>query len=149
MFPNSRLEREFSLLAEKLLEKIDNQRMLLLAVIPFQNTRDNKPGQLGLFCADKLTMAIFGRKNIQMVERSQIEKISEELALMYSGRFDEESIKNVGHFLGVDGIVIGTYTVPEKSGADINARILDVETGKILGVGSMNIPRFWIEGLGI
>ncbi len=142
----SQLDRDFSLLANQLMHALST-KSFRLAVFPFHSTRDKKSGQLGLYCSDKLTAALFGFKNVQMVERMHLDTAVEELELTHSGRFDEGTIKSIGQFLGVDAIVVGSYTVPERVGADINARVIEVATGKVLGVGSVRIPRVWIEGL--
>ncbi len=144
---NSQLNSYFSFLANQLMQETLMDRSIRMAVFPFLNTRDNEAGQLGVYCSNKLSVALFGFKNVQMVERQQLDKAVEELALTLSGRFDEATIKSVGQFLGVDAIVVGSYTVPERVGADVTARVIEIKTGEILGVGSIQIPRIWIEGL--
>lgn len=143
----SQLDSYFSLLANQLMQGILGDRSFRLAVLPFKSAQGDKAGQLGAYCSNKLTAVLFGFKNVQLVERLQLDRAVDELELTLSGRFDETTIKSVGKFLGVDAIVVGSYTVPERVGADINARVIEVATGKVLGVGSVRIPRVWIEGL--
>ena len=58
-----------------------------------------------------------------------------------TGRFNENSAKHIGSLLGVDAVIIGTYTELGTKTFEVNSRIVSVETGEILGVGSVQIPR--------
>jgi len=144
---NSQMNSYFSLLANQLMQDTPMDRTFRMAVFPLLSTQDNEAGELGVYCSNKLSAVLFGFKNVQMVERQQLDQVVEELALTLSGRFDETTIKSIGQFLGVDYIVVGSYTVPRRVEADVTARVVEVKTGEILGVGSIQIPRVWIEGL--
>ena len=58
-----------------------------------------------------------------------------------TGRFDDATIKQIGHLLGVDAVIISTYAEIGVRDVEVNSRIVDVETGAILGVGSIHVSR--------
>jgi hypothetical protein len=68
---------------------------------------------------------------IDIVERDRIEEILNEQKLNNSEEFDQKSASQVGKLLGAEMILTGAYF--EMFGSfRIDARFIDVETGKIL-----------------
>ena len=82
-----------------------------------------------------------------MVERSQLDKVIEELHLTMSGRFDEASVQRIGKLLGVDAVIVGSYTELGTHTVEVNSRVIHVETGEIVGVGTVQIPTGAVEPL--
>ena len=54
---------------------------------------------------------------------------------------------NIGHLLGVEAVVTTLYADLGSSSLDVTSRIVRVETGEILGVGTVILPRGALERL--
>jgi|GEM_PF-4959767 len=105
-----------------------------LGVLPFENTT-KKPEldwwEQGL--TDMLTTDFAGVEGLQVVERRQRHKVLEEAKLSLSGLIDESTAKKVGKLMGVDMVVTGSVAAVGGQ-VRVDARVLHVETGKVLGV---------------
>lgn len=69
-------------------------------------------------------------KLLSVVERTQIEKAAKEAGLGMSGFVDESSAAKVGKLSGAKKIIVGSYLDVEGK-IILNARMVDVETGKV------------------
>jgi TolB-like protein len=103
-----------------------------LAIIYFDNTSEEprlnklKKGLAGMLISDLSNVNM-----IDIVERDRIEEILNEQKLNNSEEFDQKSASQVGKLLGAEMILTGAYF--EMFGSfRIDARFIDVETGKIL-----------------
>lgn len=143
------LQLDYSMksLVDQLTAPLKQQQPPLVAVLPLENFV--KPGNtpLGIFLADKITNTLYGTGFVKVVERARLGKLSEELALTAGGDFDEASAKRIGRLLGVDSVVIGSYAELGQQVIEINSRIIHVETGEVLGVGTTHIPRTAVQHL--
>ena len=100
---------------------------------------------MGNYLTERITNELYATGLVKVVERAQLGKVIEELALTQGGAFDENSAKRVGRLLGVDAIVTGTYAELGSHTVEINSRIVNVETGEVLGVGTIQIPRSAVQ----
>ena len=82
---------------------------------------------------DRLIMELFRTGKFTVLEREQMDKILEEQGFSQSGCVDTECIVNIGMMVGVEQIVGGSVS---KVGEvfSISAKLISVETGKIVGV---------------
>jgi hypothetical protein len=71
--------------------------------------------------------------------------MTQELSLTHSGSFDEESAMRIGNLLGVEAVVSTLYADVGQSSIEVNSKIVRVETGEILGVGTTALPRVAVE----
>jgi hypothetical protein len=71
--------------------------------------------------------------------------MTQELALTHSGSFDEESAMRIGNLLGVEAVVTTLYADVGHSSIEVNSKVVRVETGEILGVGTTAFPRVAVE----
>jgi len=138
---DSRLDVAVGQLVQQMFVKQSSQATSVIAVLPMADiTRvSNKP--LGLFLADKITSKIYLNGHARVIERSQLGRVIEELALTRTGTFDEASAKKIGSLLGVNSIVIGSYAEVGDKTIEINSRLVTVETGEVLGVGSVQFTK--------
>jgi len=117
-----------------------------IAVLPFQNN-----GQSGTDSqiADKLSLRLMER-GFTIVERSQLERVFEEVKLNYTGALSQAELKKIGKVLSVDMIIMGTLQyayAPSQTTLVGNyasstegylflqsetARFIDIETGEVL-----------------
>ncbi len=81
--------------------------------------------------SDRLRLELFNTKRYTVVERAMMEEILEEQGFQQSGCTTDECIVEVGRLIGVEQIAGGSIS---KVGStySISARIVSVETGKIL-----------------
>ena len=68
-------------------------------------------------------------ENLKVVERAQLEKLLNEMALGQSGLLDESSAQQVGKMLGAQYLVFGSFMNLYKGQFRIDVRIVQVETG--------------------
>ena len=71
-------------------------------------------------------------KGITLVERARLEEVLKEIKLSRSTKFDPKTANRVGKLLGARYIVMGGFFVFSNK-LRIDSRIVDVETGKIVG----------------
>lgn len=71
--------------------------------------------------------------------------VTNELALNYSGNFDESTVMKIGKLLGTEAVVTTSYADLGQLTIEVNSTLLSVETGEILGVGTAALPRNALE----
>jgi Tfp pilus assembly protein PilF len=104
---------------------------LRVVVLPFENlTRQQQDDWLGNSFAESLTMGLVKVKQLQMIERSQIDKLLKEQQFSQSAFGDPQTAPTLGRMLGANIVVVGSY---QKVGEQLqaNVRFVDVETGRI------------------
>ncbi|MDM8542261.1 FlgO family outer membrane protein [Desulfococcaceae bacterium HSG9] len=87
---------------------------------------------------EQLITAIAAGGN-QVVKRIQLDKVLEQLKLGDSGLLKVESAKKIGKLLKADGIVLGNVNDMGDT-ISINARIVDIETGKAVNSAEVELP---------
>lgn len=105
-----------------------------VAVLPLG--RDS--GQLiqgGVQLAEQITSGL-SKNGVTVVERTVLNKVLEEQALAGTGQFDPDAIQRVGQLLQAQAVVTGTIQVNGKE-ANVNVRLIAVETGKVLYAASL------------
>ena len=101
-----------------------------LAVMNFQNNSvDNKLSSLEEGLPALLSSDLSQYKEIDLVSRENLDKISDELKLEKSGLAKKESIK-IGRMSGADKIILGSFQA-KKDSISFSVRFIDTETGKI------------------
>ncbi|MFA6092647.1 MAG: CsgG/HfaB family protein [Elusimicrobiota bacterium] len=124
----------------------------LAAVMPFAFTAAQKefaPHASGL--ADGLAGALVRTGRLRLVERARVDAALQELQLQQSGITDSAAAAKVGKQLNAGAVVLGSVTsisvreegrsvkIAEKTtryvDVEVEARIVDVETGELLGSG--------------
>lgn len=81
---------------------------------------------------------------LHVVERARLKEVLEEQKLGASGKVDPSSAARVGKLLGARWLVLGSYF--DLAGQlRVDARVVEVETGKILGAAAARGPTndFW------
>ena len=100
-------------------------------------------GRTAGFIADEITEA-FVRAGIAVVERKNIQRISDELRFQLSGSVQSESAAEVGRALGADYILFGTIREivrPEyaNTGLKILVQLVNVEEGRVVRSASVEV----------
>ncbi len=132
-------------LARRLSTPMKDQGITRIAVLPVQDTsgKENKP--LGNYLTEKLAAKLHEEGSVKLVERAQLSRVKEELALTQTGGFDESSAMRIGKLLGVDAVVTTSYADLGHSHVEINSKVVRVETGEVIGVGTAEVPRAAVQ----
>lgn len=120
-------------------KNLKNKKVAVLP-LPYHDGRESKGSTI---VSERLITKIVEQKKLEVIERSLLEKVFKELKLQTSGGIDEESAKQIGKVLGVEAIVSGTLIDLGEEEVEINARLIQAETGKILVASSGKVDRFW------
>jgi len=134
-------------LAKQLATGIKRHHIIRVAVLPIGDASHAIDNPLSNYFTEKLTNTLYKTGSAKIVERSQLGKVIDELALTMSGRFDDASVKRIGQLLGVDALIMGTYAELGTRTVEVNSRIVNVETAEVLGVGTIQIPRAVVRQL--
>ena len=102
---------------------------IVLAVLNF-DTSTKELAEYGETVPDLLTVFLTADPSLQLVERAQIKKILEELALGASGVVDEATKARIGKLTGAKFIVTGRVMVVGKK-LYITAKTMSTETSKV------------------
>jgi len=101
-----------------------------LAISAFPHS-DGSCSETSNYIVDELVLSIFTEtQNLQIVERSQLQAVFDELALNQSGMVDLSSANELGKVLGVEALVVGSVTTLGDQ-LRIFARLIDTETGTV------------------
>ncbi len=108
-----------------------------LAIIDFSTTsQEPEHAQLEKIVPEWLTTFFVKTQMFDVIERRQLEVILQEQTLSQTGLLDEQSAAKVGQVLGVDMLVTGTI-ISVADTLEVTARVVNAETGTILGVASV------------
>ena len=128
------------LLAALLLPGLARATAPTLAITYFDNnSADTKYDPLGHGLADMLITDLANIQSLQVVERRRLSAILDELKLQESSFIDPRSAVEVGKGLGANYVLVGAFTTVEPT-MRIDARIVDVATGKVLRASSVSGP---------
>ncbi len=93
--------------------------------------------------SERLTTSMVERGEIEVVERALLDKPMEEIRLGMTGAVDSATTQKLGKVLGVSVIITGTLIDLEGKVTEVNARLIETETGSILAADSTRIDRTW------
>ncbi len=137
--------QEVKALARRLSASIKERGIARIAVLPVQDLSGKDGRTLGTYLTEKLTATLHEEKAARIVERSRLAAVTNEIALSYSGPFDENSVARLGKLLGTEAVVTTSYVALGPSTIEMNSAVVSVETAEVLGVGSAALPRSALE----
>jgi len=70
-----------------------------------------------------------------VIDRSELDRLRQELNLQYSGEINETTAISAGKFLGVD-IIVTVSVDREGESQRLRLRALDVQTAQVVGVAA-------------
>jgi TolB-like protein len=129
---NETIEKTSEDVIEKVNEITKNVNAKRIAIIYFDNSsNDKKLNQLKKGLADMMISDLSKVSMLDVVERARLEEILKEQKLNNSENFDTKTATKIGKLLGAEHILTGSFF--ELMGRlRIDARLIDVETGKII-----------------
>ncbi len=107
-------------------------------MLPFQGLDPALAGE-GAAAAEHLVTRIYGRRGVELVERNRLQQVLGESRLALTGAVDPRTAKELGRLLGADALMLGTVVRGADAGLDLEARIVEVETGKVLAASHARV----------
>ena len=124
-------------LASQISSSVTQQQKRKIAVPPFREL-DGRATVLGTYMSEALVTQLVNSGNLEVVERTMLDRILSEMRLGESGLIDPNTAKRVGQVAGVDAIVTGTIT-DLQSYVAVNCRLIDAATGRIFAATEARI----------
>ena len=135
--------------------------MLRIGVVSFDNASQMDDSEFSSGMADILVSELMQNRNIEIMERTQIDRVVAEIAGGMTGLFDESTVAKAGKSLGLNYVVMGkiidvsskassggitTRKLPgagrlggigggmgsAQANVTVNVKVVDVETGRLM-----------------
>jgi len=114
----------------------DDDNRVVIAIVDFKNTsRDESLDYLEKAIPESIITSMAKDGRLEIVERSRLQDALSEMKLGMSGVVDEQTAVEVGRAVGASAILVGSY-VRIGGMIQINARLIDVETSRIVKADS-------------
>lgn len=120
-------------------EQHDKKRV---AVMPFHGP-GGRGSISGVIISERLMTDFVASGKLQVVERSLLQTVMREQRLETQGIVDPRLAVELGRILGVDAIITGTVIDLRGEKIEVNARLIDVRTARILSAGRARIKKDW------
>lgn len=131
-------------LAKKLEKGLESQTNKKVAVLNFPY-HDGGLSSGSSIVQERLTTFLVEGGKIEVIERNLLKKVLEEMKMETTGIIDDKTTQQLGKILGVGAIVSGTLNDIKDNKTEINARVIQTETGKILSAGQIKVERTWTD----
>ncbi len=131
-------------LAKELAEagaSLDNKK---IAIIPFAHADGRAVSKDGAVISERLTIKMINTRKFEIIERSVLDKVLDELKLQNTGAIDAGSAKELGKVLGVEAIITGTLVETSSGRIEVNARLIKTETAQAIGASQVTVEKDWI-----
>lgn len=106
---------------------------------------DGRASGDGAVMSERLTTELVKRRGLKVVERKAIQKMLEELKLQQSGAMNQDSAKRLGKMLGADWVAVGSLAGLPGGLIELNARLVDAESGEVLGAVTAQLEKNWTD----
>ncbi|MBL7995652.1 tetratricopeptide repeat protein [bacterium] len=104
---------------------------ITIAVLPFENiTKNPEEDWLSSGLSEQITNGLAKINSLNVVERTQMEKVLTEQNFQMSDIADQNSSVKIGHVLSAGKLLVGSYQVINET-ISVTSRIVDVETGVV------------------
>ncbi|MDT8285766.1 MAG: FlgO family outer membrane protein [Elusimicrobiales bacterium] len=115
-----------------------------IAIIPFAHADGRAVSKDGSVVAERLTIKMINMHKFEIIERSVLDKVMDELKLQNTGAIDASSAKELGKVLGVEAIITGTLVETSSGKIEVNARLIKTETAQAIGASQVTLDKDWI-----
>lgn len=117
-----------------------------VAVVPFRAAGgEDRAG--GLALSERLVGRLLQGGTVDVVERTRLEAVLAEQRLGADGVVDPRRAAALGKVLGADAVITGTYVTLSGGRVEVHARLIDVESSRVLGAASARVVKEWEETL--
>jgi len=117
-----------------------------VAVLDFRNNGPTDMSYMQSGIADMLITTLAQSKNLDVVERAQLDKLVKEMSLGSSGLIDPAGAAQLGKGAGAQWVVIGSF-MPMGKAVRIDAKVVAVETGIVIPNGTTSAKAASVETL--
>ncbi len=141
---STRLDAQLRMLADQLaggLDRLEGEaRYQRFAVLPFSEVgKTTSDKQLGTLVTSELSTLLRRDHDLLLVEREQISRIMDELALGQTGVVAAEHSIEVGRLSGADALILGTVSEAGDSYL-VNGRVVAAATGDVVLAEKVRLP---------
>jgi TolB-like protein len=137
---------DFDKLASQLSHAAKAHGRSRVAILPFQ-VIGGKGSTSGRIVSERLVGPMTAGGEVEVVERAMLESVMREQQLQFSGVVDARSVKEIGKVLNVDAVITGTVIALKDDRVEVNARLIDTESAKILFAAETKVEQDWNESL--
>ena len=114
-----------------------------LAVLRLVND-DGTATPIGREVANGLQVQLFDPERFSLLERERVDSLLGEFSFGETGLVQELSTSELGNLLGAEVVVVGTVRAGAET-ATVSARLVDLESGEILGIGQVVVYTDFID----
>jgi len=118
-------------------KEVRQGRPLRVAVIRF-TTPSGSSRTFGRYLAQKIGERLSGTSGLDLIDSGQVYEALHRLGID-QGLLDTQALLAVGHQVGADALIIGTYTDLGQT-IDVQSRLISLPEGHQLGLFSRKIP---------
>ncbi len=137
---DAQMRRLSDLVASRLSALPGEVRYQRFAVLTFEESGElTRKRQLGLLVAAELTTRLQRDHALMVVERAQLTRIVDELALGQSGMVEGSQASEVGRLAGAQALVLGSVAEAGDRFL-VNARIVDGASGSVVAAEQVALP---------
>lgn len=112
----------------------------IIAIVDFKNTSQNaRLDYLEQTIPEAISTTMASSGRLEIVERSRLEAALREMDMSMLGIVDEETAAELGRTVGATTIMVGSF-VSISGFVRINARLIDVQTARVLTAESVQGP---------
>ncbi len=137
-------EDNYDRLARELTEAGSSLENKKIAIIPFAHADGRAVSKDGSVVSERLTIKMINTRKFEIIERSVLDKVMDELKLQSTGAIDATSAKELGKVLGVEAIITGTLVETATGKIEVNARLIKTETAQAIGASQVTVEKDWI-----
>lgn len=137
---DAQMRRLSDLVAVRLSALPGEVRYQRFAVLTFEESGElTRKRQLGLLVSSELTTRLQRDHALMVVERAQLARIVDELALGQSGMVEASQASEVGRLAGAQALVVGNVAEAGDRFL-VNARIVDATSGNVVAAEQVPVP---------
>lgn len=142
-FENKKIMDEYDKIANEIIRSTTIVLGNRIAVLPFSYAVSSQAVKDGIVISERITMKLINSGFFEVIERTQIEKVLNELKIQNSGVIDTKTAKDLGKILGVDLVVVGSLIRTSEGLVEINGRVIDVKTAKAIRAFFSKVKKDW------
>ncbi len=140
--PSPKAEGSYATVAENMAGAAARKSKKRIVVLPFINENGRK-NMASVLITERLFSHIASRQEIELIERGRLDAILKEQGLQSSGIVDARTASTIGAVLGADAVITGTVIDIGNGMVELNARLVDTQTARVLNAVNRKITKDW------
>lgn len=142
------LAEELLAVAKRLVSQLEQKSLRRVAITEFVTLSGESTGATK-FLTDQLAINLVSEaKTFGIIDRANFDSLLHERNLYNDGLLDQNTVRKLGKFAGVDAVIVGTAT-PLSSSVNLSIKVLDVGTATILAALSTTVAAPDIGEVGV